>query len=136
MKKRLIWLFPLIAGMIFISLNLWFIKDTVIIPRVLAQQSLYTNGILASLGYNVCGTVAGSANALTCSVQNWVGTFVYTDGAMYALKPTQNNTASTTLAVGGAAAKTIKKQGGGANLASGDLCANQWAIVSYDVTND
>lgn len=137
MHKRLVWMFPLAALLIFVCLNLWLIKDAVIIPRVLAQQSLYTNGILAALGYNVCGAVGGSANAVTCSVQNWVGTFAYQDGAQYAFKPTAANTASATLAIGGAAAKTVKLRGGAANLVSGDWCATgQWVIVSYDVTND
>src|SRR6266513_3035221 len=86
-------------------------------------QTLYSNGVIANLGVNLCGTVGGTANAITCSIRNWVGTFAYTDGDMYAFKPTAANTTGVTVAIGGAAAKTIRKQGGAAALVSGDFCA-------------
>lgn len=59
----------------------------------------------------------------------------YAAGQRFAFKATNANTTTSTLNVNALGAKTLKKNGGADNLASGDIVASQIVEVEYDGTN-
>jgi hypothetical protein len=87
------------------------------------------HGISATLG---CVAASASGTAYTCST---TPSFVPAAGDAVMLTADVANTASATLAVNGATAATIKKQGGGTNLVANDLLVGQNAVLTFDGTN-
>lgn len=61
----------------------------------------------------------------------------YVPGVFYSFKANTANTGAATLNINGLGAKTIKKVPGGitTDLATNDIRAGQWVIVTYDGTN-
>lgn len=59
----------------------------------------------------------------------------YTVGQIFSFKATNANTGTSTLAVNGLSAQTIKKSGGATDLLTGDIIAGQIVMVEYDGTN-
>jgi len=59
----------------------------------------------------------------------------YTAGQIFSFKAANANTGASTLAVNGFSATAIKKSGGSADLAIGDIVAGQIVVVEYDGTN-
>jgi hypothetical protein len=79
-----------------------------------------------------CEAASASGTAYTCTT---APSFTPTDLTIINFEADVANTGSATLAVNGAAAATIKKQGGGTNLVANDLLANQWTLLVFDGTN-
>ncbi len=59
----------------------------------------------------------------------------YATGQIFTFKAVHANTTTSTLNVNGKGATTIKKVGGGTNLAANDILAGQIVFVEYDGTN-
>lgn len=59
----------------------------------------------------------------------------YAAGQRFSFKATNANTGTSTVNASGLGAKTIKKVGGGSNLAANDILAGQIVDVEYDGTN-
>ncbi len=59
----------------------------------------------------------------------------YTTGQIFTFKASATNTTTSTLAVNGLAAKTIKRSDGATNLTAGDIVNGQIVQVEYDGTN-
>lgn len=75
---------------------------------------------------------SGAANAYVITPAPAIAGYV--TGQIFSFKATNANTTTSTLAVNGFAAITIKKLGN-TNLASGDIAAGQIVMVEYDGTN-
>lgn len=75
----------------------------------------------------------GGANAYTIAPSPVIT--AYTTGQRFTFKAVSANTTVSTLAVNGLAVKTIKKVGGGTDLAANDILAGQVVEVEYDGTN-
>jgi hypothetical protein len=78
-----------------------------------------------------CVAASASGTAYTCATSL---TFTPAAGDHIQFKADVANTASATLAVNGAAAATIKKQGGSGNLIANDLLAAHWISATFDGT--
>ena len=79
-----------------------------------------------------CQAASASGTAYTCSTSP---TFTPTTGDHVLFRADVANTASATLNVNSSSAATIKKQGGGTNLAANDLLAGTWTPLAFDGTN-
>lgn len=79
-----------------------------------------------------CVPASASGTAYTCST-NPKFTPATHDEVIF--KADVANTGSATLAVNGASAATIKKQGGGTNLVANDLLIGTWTVLIFDGTN-
>lgn len=75
----------------------------------------------------------GTANTYAITVSPSIS--AYTNGQIFSFKAGNANSGASTLNVDSVGAKTIKKNGGTANLVSGDIVAGQVCIVEYDGTN-
>ncbi len=60
----------------------------------------------------------------------------YAVGQRFTFKASATNTTSSTVAVNGLAAKTIKKNDGATNLAAGDIVSGQIVEIEYNATSD
>lgn len=80
-----------------------------------------------------CGTVGGTANAITCTLSP-VPT-AYTDGMAVRLRLASDNSSTVTINVNSLGAKSVVKFNGAA-LVSGDLQQNDTATLVYDSTNN
>ncbi len=78
-------------------------------------------------------TDTGSANAYAIAPSPAIAAYVA--GQSFTVKAANSNTTTSTLAVSGLTAKTIKKFDGVTNLVSGDIIAGQIFEVIYDGTN-
>lgn len=100
----------------------------------IASAQTYVNGSRTFEGpTNYCGSVAGTANAITCTV---AGLQSYQTGARYSLVAGAGNTGAVTVNITSLGAKTMKKVSGGAiaDLASGDIVTGQALLLQYDGT--
>lgn len=79
-----------------------------------------------------CAAASGSGTAYTCTTSP---SFTPADGDAILFEADVANTGSATLNVNSSSAATIKKQGGGTNLAANDLLAGQDTLLIYDGTN-
>lgn len=79
-----------------------------------------------------CVSASASGTTYTCATSP---TFTPAANDTLWFKADVANTASATLNVNAAGAKTIKKQGGGTNLAANDLLIGTWTPLTYDGTN-
>lgn len=79
-----------------------------------------------------CIAASASHTTYTCSPSPAV---TLAAGDMVWFQADVANTGTSTLNVNSGGAKTIKKQGGSANLAANDLLASQWVELTYDGTN-
>lgn len=75
----------------------------------------------------------GAANAYVITPSPAIT--AYTTGQIFTWKSTNTNTTTSTLAVNGLTAKTIKKKDGATNLQAGDIVSGQMIQVEYDGTN-
>lgn len=101
---------------------------------VAASAQTYVNGSRTFEGpTNYCGSVAGTANAITCTV---AGLQSYQTGARYSLVAAAGNTGAATVNISSLGTKTVKKVSGGAiaDLASGDIVTGQALLLQYDGT--
>jgi hypothetical protein len=94
-------------------------------------------GFSAGTAHNIsaplsCEAASASGTAYTCTTSP---SFTPADLDTVLFEADVANTGSATLAVNGATAATIKKQGGGTNLVANDILANQWTLMVFDGTN-
>lgn len=75
----------------------------------------------------------GAADAYVITPQPAIT--AYATGQKFSFKATNANTTTSTLNINGLGAKTIKKLGGGTNLAANDILAGMIVTVRYDGTN-
>lgn len=83
-------------------------------------------------GGDSTGTVGGTANAITLSIDS-VYT-AYANGDKIVFKAGSNNTGATTINVNSLGVKTIKNVAGGDLLAK-EIRSGQWVTIQYDGTN-
>src|SRR5579859_5490774 len=91
---------------------------------------------IAATGHSIsiplqCAAASGSGTAYTCTTSP---SFTPADGDYILFEADVANTGSATLAVNGATAATIKKQGGGTNLVANDMLAGQDVLIIFDGT--
>jgi hypothetical protein len=77
----------------------------------------------------ICEAASASGTAYTCTTSP---SFTPADGDTVLFESDVANTGSSTLAVNGATAGTIKKQGGSANLVANDMLANKWTLMTFE----
>ncbi|MFZ1084518.1 MAG: hypothetical protein WAN35_06100, partial [Terracidiphilus sp.] len=102
-----------------------------------SSNALSTNSssqLVASTSHNLsvpanCAAASGSGTAYTCSTSP---TFTPSAGDHIQFKADVANTGSSTLAVNGATAATIKKWGGSGNLIANDLLLGHWISATFD----
>ncbi len=107
--------------------------------EVLAKSSTGSVGPLVVQPSQLASTLLSDYKADTGTANTYVITPVpaitgYTNGQTFSFKATNANTGTSTLAVSGLAAKTIKLPTG-SNVTSGDIIAGQIVVVEYDGTN-
>ncbi|MGD0097737.1 MAG: hypothetical protein ABSB60_14690 [Terracidiphilus sp.] len=89
----------------------------------------------AASAHNLAGPVncvtTGSANTYSCATSP---SFTIATGDHLQVEFNVGNTGSSTLSVNGGTAYTIKKSGGTATMASGDIQANHWIGATFDGT--
>jgi hypothetical protein len=106
----------------------------VALAAIAVSAQTYVNGSRTFEGpVNYCGSVAGTGNAITCTV---AGLQSYQTGARYSLVSAAGNTGAVTVNISSLGAKTVKKVSGGAiaDLASGDIVTGQALLLQYDGT--
>src|SRR5574340_683692 len=93
----------------------------------------YDNMTLLAQGLPEYAADAGAADAYVVTLTPTP--LAYTAGMRVRFKATNANTGSSTINVNGLGVKTIKKRGGSADLAAGDILAGQMCSLEYDGTN-
>lgn len=83
-------------------------------------------------GFLACEAASASGTAYTCTTSP---SFVPADLDAVLFEADVANTGAATLAVNGAAAAAMRKQGGGTALVANDILAGQWTIMVFDGTN-
>lgn len=96
-------------------------------------QLKLSSALLASLqnnGFQLLGTIAGTANAVTANASPAIA--AYAAGQRWQITPTSTNTAALVIAINGLANRAVKKRisGGLADLVAGDwVSANTYQLV-------
>jgi hypothetical protein len=99
-------------------------------------QSVYIDGArTVEKGINVCGADTGTASAYACAMPSGAVIRSYNPGVEYVFVAAHANTGIATLNIDGRGAKTIKKYGGTADLAAGDIALGSIVDVRFDGTN-
>lgn len=102
-----------------------------LVPLAAFSQG-YRNGSQTQEGANNYIADTGAANAYVMTLSPAI--VAYRTGAQYCFKAVNANTTTSTLAINGLTALTIKKLGATTNLASGDISAGKVVCVVYDGT--
>jgi len=98
-----------------------------------SARTMYPSiGQIQDNGVCKIGSIAGTANAITGSLNPAITTF--TSGTLFLFLPAANNTTATTITLNGLTTKTIKR-GGTTDLLADDLVLGYPALISYDGTN-